>query len=168
MKQGVSSLPWVIVTELVTESGKVVGALGFDFRKGKTIAFLSKAIILANGGGGAFYWRHDNPVRATGDGYALAFHAGCPLRDMEFVQFIPMGLAEPGKPAYLIAPPLADMGRVINSIRGGYSAEISDHRETGGGPFKGFVFPGRLQRGNGRKGGVYRPEVAIGEGLASE
>ncbi len=115
MKKGVSSLPWVMVTELVTESGKVVGALGFDFRKGKTIAFLSKAIILANGGGGALYWRHDNPVRATGDGYALAFHAGCPLRDMEFVQFIPVGLAEPGKPAYLIAPPLADMGRVINS-----------------------------------------------------
>ena len=115
-KQGVSSLPWVIVTELVTESGKVAGALGFDFRKGKTIAFLSKAVILANGGGGALYWRHDNPVRATGDGYALAFHAGCSLRDMEFVQFIPVGLAEPGKPAYLIAPPLADMGRVINSL----------------------------------------------------
>ncbi|MBU1209183.1 MAG: FAD-binding protein [Proteobacteria bacterium] len=116
MKQGVSSLPWVIVTELVTESGKIVGAVGFDFRKGKAIAFLSKAVILASGGGGALYLRHDNPVRATGDGYALAFHAGCPLRDMEFVQFIPVGLAEPGKPALLIAPPLADMGRITNSL----------------------------------------------------
>lgn len=114
-KQGISSMPWVIVLELMTESGKVAGALGFDFRKGKTIAFLSKAIILANGGGGALYSRHDNPVRATGDGYALTFHAGCSLRDMEFVQFIPVGLAEPKRPAHLIAPPLADMGRVINS-----------------------------------------------------
>jgi len=114
-KKGVSSLPWVIVTELATESGKVVGAIGFDFRRGKTIGFQSKAVILANGGGGALYRRHDNPVRATGDGYALGFHAGCHLRDMEFVQFIPVGLAEPGKPAYLVAPALADMGRVINS-----------------------------------------------------
>jgi succinate dehydrogenase/fumarate reductase flavoprotein subunit len=113
---GVSVLPWVMVTELVLESGKAVGALGFDYRKGKPLAFMSKAIILANGGGGALYWRNDNPVRITGDGYALAFHAGLHLRDMEFVQFIPIGLAEPGKPAYLVAASLADMGRVVNSI----------------------------------------------------
>jgi len=115
MKKGISSFPWVMVSELVIESGKAVGALGFDYRKAKTVAFLSKAIILANGGGGALYWRNDNPVRATGDGYVLAFKAGCRLRDMEFVQFIPNGTAEPGKPAHLIAASLVDMGRVINS-----------------------------------------------------
>jgi succinate dehydrogenase/fumarate reductase flavoprotein subunit len=116
MKQGVSSLPWVIVSELVIASGRAVGALGFDMRRGKKIAFQSKAVIMANGGGGALYGRHDNPVRATGDGYALAFHAGCSLRDMEYVQFIPTGLAEPGKPAHLLAARLPDMGKVINSL----------------------------------------------------
>jgi succinate dehydrogenase/fumarate reductase flavoprotein subunit len=114
-KQGVSERPWVVVFDLLIEEGKAVGALGFEFRKGIPIAFLSRATILANGGGGALYQRHDNPVRATGDGYALAFHAHCRLRDMEFVQFLPTGLAEPGKPAYVVAVPLADVGKVINS-----------------------------------------------------
>ena len=115
-KQGISLLAWVMISDLLIEEGRAVGALGFDFQKGKFLAFAAKAIILANGGGGALYQRHDNPVRITGDGYALAFHAGCHLRDMEFVQFIPPGVAEPGKPAILIAPSLCDAGRVINSL----------------------------------------------------
>ena len=115
-KQGISILPWIIVFDLLVEDGKAIGALGFDFRKGELIALKAKAIILANGGGGALYQRHDNPVRTTGDGYALAFHAGCQLRDMEFVQFIPPGLAESGKPAVLIAPSLSDAGKVVNSL----------------------------------------------------
>jgi succinate dehydrogenase/fumarate reductase flavoprotein subunit len=114
-RQGISILPWVMVSDLLIEDGIAAGALGFDFRNGKFLALGTKAIILANGGGGALYQRHDNPVRITGDGYALAFHAGCQLRDMEFVQFIPSGLAEPGKPSILVAPSLCDAGRVINS-----------------------------------------------------
>ena len=114
-KQGISARPWIMIIDVITEEEKAVGALGFNFRSGELVAFRTKAIILANGGGGALYGRHDNPVRTTGDGYALAFHAGCSLRDMEFVQFMPPGLAEPGKPATLIAPALCDVGRVINS-----------------------------------------------------
>jgi succinate dehydrogenase/fumarate reductase flavoprotein subunit len=79
------------------------------------MGFAAKAVILANGGGGALYPRNDNPVRATGDGYALAYHAGCKLRDLEFVQFIPEGLAEPKRPGYLLAPTFADAGLVVNS-----------------------------------------------------
>ncbi|MCX5907746.1 MAG: FAD-dependent oxidoreductase, partial [Deltaproteobacteria bacterium] len=113
--RGISVLPWVIVGELVVQEGRVLGAVGFDFRTGKAVAIQAKAVILANGGGGALYQRNDNPVRITGDGYALAFHAGCHLRDMECVQFLPSGLAEPGKPALLIAPTLCDYGKVVNS-----------------------------------------------------
>lgn len=61
------------------------------------------------------YRRHDNPVRASGDGYALAFHAGCRLRDMEFVQFYPPGLAESGKPPLILGAALSEVGRVVNS-----------------------------------------------------
>jgi fumarate reductase (CoM/CoB) subunit A len=114
-RQGVRSIPWVMISELIIDEGKVVGAFGFDYRSGKEFAFLGKAILLANGGGGALYRRTDNPVRTTGDGYALAYNAGCRVRDMEFVQFIPLGLAEEGKPAHLVAASLPDMGRVINS-----------------------------------------------------
>ncbi len=115
-RHGISEQPWVMVFDLLKEDGKIIGALGFEFRKGIPVAFLSKATILANGGGAALYPRHDNPVRTTGDGYSLAFQAGCQLRDMEFVQFIPSGLAETGKPAYLIAVSLVDVGKVINSL----------------------------------------------------
>jgi fumarate reductase (CoM/CoB) subunit A len=113
--RGVGEKPWVIILDLLRDGEKVVGALGFEFRKGTPVAFLSKATVLANGGGGALYPRNDNPVRTTGDGYALAFEAGCRLRDMEFVQFLPTGLAERGSPAFLIAPSLADTGKVVNS-----------------------------------------------------
>lgn len=115
-RQGVSILPWVMVFDLLIEDGKAGGALAFDFRQGKPMALVSKAVILAAGGGGALYRRHDNPVRTTGDGYALAFLAGCQLRDMEFVQFMPPGLAESGKPVLLIAPSLCDVGKVINAL----------------------------------------------------
>jgi fumarate reductase (CoM/CoB) subunit A len=114
-RQGIRSIPWVMISELIIDGGKVVGAFGFDYRSGKEFTFLGKAILLANGGGGALYRRTDNPVRTTGDGYALAYNAGCQLRDMEFVQFIPLGLAEAGKPSHLVAASLPDMGRVMNS-----------------------------------------------------
>jgi fumarate reductase (CoM/CoB) subunit A len=113
--RGIKNLPWTAVYDLMVEDGKVVGVLGFDFRKGQALAIRSKAVILANGGGGALFSRHDNPVRMTGDGYRLAYECGCRLRDMEFVQFIPTGLAEPGQPGILVAPPLCDHGRVVNS-----------------------------------------------------
>jgi fumarate reductase (CoM/CoB) subunit A len=113
-KQGVSSFPWLTVFELLIEDGKAIGALAFDFRQGKPVALRSKAVVLANGGGGALYRRHDNPVRTSGDGYALAYLAGCRLRDMEFVQFMPSGLAEPGKPVLIIAPTFCDAGQVVN------------------------------------------------------
>jgi fumarate reductase (CoM/CoB) subunit A len=114
-ERGVGEIPWVIIFDLLRDGPKVVGALGYEFRRGMPIAFLSKATVLANGGGGALYPRNDNPVRTTGDGYALAFHAGCRLRDMEFVQFIPIGLAEEGVPPFLLAVSLPDAGKIINS-----------------------------------------------------
>ena len=114
-ERGIAEKPWVIIFDLLAEEGKIKGALGFEFRSGVPIAFLSKATVLANGGGGALYPRNDNPVRTTGDGYALAFQAGCRLRDMEFVQFIPIGLAEEGSPGLLLAVSLPDAGRIVNS-----------------------------------------------------
>ena len=113
--RGVLLHPWVMIFDLIHDGGKIIGALGFNFRTGKQIGFSARAIVLATGGGGALYPKNDNPVRTTGDGYSLAYKAGCTLRDMEFVQFIPIGLAEPGKPANLLAPSLADAGKVLNS-----------------------------------------------------
>jgi len=83
-------------------------------RRGWT-AFTAKALVLATGGGGALYLRHDNPQRMFGEGYVLALDAGATLQDMEFVQFYPLGLAERSFPPFLIPPRLADHGRLYNS-----------------------------------------------------
>jgi len=60
------------------------------------------AVVVATGGGGAIYGRTDNPPRMTGDGYRILAGAGAILEDMEFVQFYPLGVAEPGLPSRLL------------------------------------------------------------------
>ena len=82
--------------------------------KGGWVGLVGRAVVLASGGAGALYRRHDNPQRITGDSYALAFAAGAPLQDLEFVQFYPLCLAEPGLPPLLIPPGATDRGRIIN------------------------------------------------------
>ncbi len=100
------------VTALELQEGGC-GALAFSTMTGKWFPIMAKAIVLATGGAGALYLRHDNPLRILGAGYVLALEAGARLQDMEFVQFYPLGLAEPGHPAFLVHPRLADLGRLV-------------------------------------------------------
>ena len=104
----------MLVTDLLVDEGGL-GILGLDQTSGKWVAFTAKAVVLAAGGAAALYQRHDNPTHMLGDGYRLAFEAGAVLQDMEFVQFYPLCLAEPGSPPLVIPPKLADLGRLINS-----------------------------------------------------
>ncbi len=95
-------------------TGSGLGALAYNIRGGRWLGFHCRALILATGGAGALYARHDNPRSMFGEGYTLALQAGAQLQDMEFVQFYPLGLAEPGLPSFLIPPRLADKGRLYN------------------------------------------------------
>ncbi|WP_084173114.1 L-aspartate oxidase [Phormidium tenue] len=63
----------------------------------------AQATVLATGGGGQVYAQTTNPAASTGDGVAMAWRAGAQLRDLEFVQFHPTSLAEPGAPPFLIS-----------------------------------------------------------------
>jgi succinate dehydrogenase/fumarate reductase flavoprotein subunit len=81
----------------------------------KWMTISAKAIVLATGGAAALFLRHDNPKQIVGEGYRLAFDAGAVLQDMEFVQFYPLGLAQPGRLPLLIPPQLADIGWLYNS-----------------------------------------------------
>ncbi len=90
------------------------GVIAYSTVSGKWLAISAKALILATGGAGALYFRHDNPRRMLGDGYILALEAGAILQDLEFVQFYPVGLAEPKLPPFLIPPGLVDYGRLFN------------------------------------------------------
>lgn len=61
------------------------------------------AVVLATGGGGQVFAQTTNPEVSTGDGVAMAWRAGALLRDLEFVQFHPTALTQPGSPRFLIS-----------------------------------------------------------------
>ncbi len=77
---------------LVVVEGRCVGALGLQFFEGRMIPIQAKAVILATGGYGRIYLKSTNAVINTGSGCFLAYQAGVPLEDMEFVQFHPTSL----------------------------------------------------------------------------
>jgi fumarate reductase flavoprotein subunit len=80
------------VTRLLVEDGRCHGAVAIDLATGKVHAILAKTVILCTGGGGKVFPFTTNANIKTGDGLALAFRAGAPLKDMEFVQYHPTGL----------------------------------------------------------------------------
>jgi len=83
------------VVTLLKDSGRVVGALGYDRERGRFHLFRAKAVVLATGGIGRAFKITSNSWEYTGDGLALAYHAGAALMDMEFVQFHPTGMIWP-------------------------------------------------------------------------
>jgi succinate dehydrogenase/fumarate reductase flavoprotein subunit len=111
--RGVKSLPGFHCLELIIEDDAVAGILGVTAEGPAVIS--APSVILATGGAGAIYLRNDNPMGITGDGYAMALKAGCRLRDMEFVQFYPVGIAEPGIVSNLILPPFPKEARVYDA-----------------------------------------------------
>jgi len=84
------------VTALIVEDGTCRGVLAWDLIHGGVHAIGAKAVILATGGSGRVYLTSTNAVINTGDGMALAYRAGAPLADMEFVQFHPTTLKGTG------------------------------------------------------------------------
>src|SRR5580698_1524543 len=83
------------VLSLLLDSGRVVGACGYDREKGHFQLWQAKAVVLATGGIGRAFKITSNSWEYTGDGLALAYRAGAELQDMEFVQFHPTGLVWP-------------------------------------------------------------------------
>ena len=84
---GVKILDGVHVTKLLTEGNAVVGVTAIKEDGNNLFVILAKSVVLATGGASQIYLRSDNPLGTTGDGYALAYHAGAELIDMEFVTF---------------------------------------------------------------------------------
>ena len=83
-------------TELLVEDGRSIGVAAIEMRSGRMIAFRAKAVILATGGAGRVFPFTTNGAIKTGDGMAMAYRAGVPLKDMEFVQYHPTGLPGTG------------------------------------------------------------------------
>jgi succinate dehydrogenase / fumarate reductase flavoprotein subunit len=93
--QGIDVHMECTILRLLTDGGRVTAALGYDRERGRFRLFRSKAVVLATGGIGRAYSITSNSWEYTGDGHALAYHAGAALQDMEFVQFHPTGMIWP-------------------------------------------------------------------------
>src|SRR5918911_778853 len=80
------------VTKLLVDDGRVQGVVALELMSGKVEAIEARAVILCTGGCGRVFPFTTNANIKTGDGMALAYRAGAPLKDMEFVQYHPTGL----------------------------------------------------------------------------
>jgi len=82
--------------DLLQLDGKCRGVVAMEMRSGRFFQFNSPAVIMATGGGGQVFPFTTNGAVKTGDGMAMAYRAGVPLKDMEFVQYHPTGLPGTG------------------------------------------------------------------------
>ena len=80
------------VTTLLVDDGRCQGVVAIELATGKIVTILAKSVILCTGGCGKVFPFTTNANIKNGDGMALAYRAGVPLKDMEFVQYHPTGL----------------------------------------------------------------------------
>src|SRR5258708_3902189 len=80
------------VTKLLVDNGRVQGVVAIELMSGRIEAITARAVILCTGGCGRVFPFTTNANIKTGDGMALAYRAGAPLKDMEFIQYHPTGL----------------------------------------------------------------------------
>lgn len=97
LKNGIKFYNEWFLLEIVVEKNKLHGLIVQNLRNGAIVPVNTKSVVVATGGFGRIYWnRTTNALNMTGDGTAACFQAGIPLKDPEFVQFHPTGLAGTG------------------------------------------------------------------------
>jgi len=102
-----------LVTNLVVREGRCYGLLAYDLHSGEIISIRAKAVIFATGGYGRVYQKSTNALINLGSGIGMAFRAGVPLKDMEFVQFHPTSLL--GKNILITEGARGEGGYLINN-----------------------------------------------------
>jgi succinate dehydrogenase / fumarate reductase flavoprotein subunit len=86
----------LFITDIVIEDGRFAALIGTHAPSGETVVMQAKALLIASGGAGTLYGFTTYSETVTGDGLAMAYRAGLPLEDMEFLQFHPTGLVPSG------------------------------------------------------------------------
>src|SRR5881409_1120711 len=140
--QGIDVYMEHTILSLLKDGERVVGAFGYDRERGRFRLFRAKSIVLATGGIGRAYKITSNSWEYTGDGLALAYHAGAALMDMEFVQFHPTGMVWPPSVAgILVTEGVRGEGGVLRNKEGrrfmfadipeAYRHQTADNEEEG-------------------------------------
>jgi fumarate reductase flavoprotein subunit len=80
------------VTKILVDDGQARGVVAIELMSGRIATILAKAVIICTGGCGKVFPFTTNANIKNGDGMSLAYRAGVPLKDMEFVQYHPTGL----------------------------------------------------------------------------
>jgi succinate dehydrogenase / fumarate reductase flavoprotein subunit len=92
LKKQVKVYGEALVTKLVVENGKCAGVVVYDLAAGQVLPIRARSVIFATGGYGRVFLRTTNAYINHGSGIGIAYRAGVPLKDMEFVQFHPTSL----------------------------------------------------------------------------
>jgi succinate dehydrogenase / fumarate reductase flavoprotein subunit len=130
------------IVRLLKRDERVVGAFGYDRERGTFRVFKAGAVVLATGGIGRAYKVTSNSWEYTGDGHALAYHAGADLIDMEYVQFHPTGMVwPPSVRGILVTEGVRGEGGVLRNNQGArfmfddipplYRGQTADDEEEG-------------------------------------
>jgi len=108
-----------IKNKTLSEDISCYGAYVLNQKTNKIDTYLATSTVLATGGVGQVYAATTNPKVATGDGIAMAYRAKALVEDMEFVQFHPTSLYQPGiSPAYLISEAVRGFGAYLRNKKG--------------------------------------------------
>ena len=116
---GVSVHMETTVTRLLARDGAVNGAVAYHRHDGRLIVYRAKSVLLATGGLGKMYRVTSNSWESTGDGSALAYHAGAQMMDAEMVQFHPTGMIwPPGVRGILVTEGVRGEGGLLRNSLG--------------------------------------------------
>jgi L-aspartate oxidase len=148
----VETIDHALVTEVIVDDGYARGLRYFD-ADGASRDVHASATLLATGGAGQVFRETTNPGVATGDGIALAFHAGARVADLEFVQFHPTALNLAGAPRFLISEALRGEGARLVNERG--EAFMMRHHPDGDLAPRDVVARGIAQESEQTRGPVY-------------
>jgi len=129
--QNIKILEYHYAVDIITQHhlGKLVkrshndtecyGTYVLDLKTDKVHTFLSKTTLIATGGTGNLYATTTNPIIATGDGIAMVYRAKGVIENMEFIQFHPTSLYNPGeRPSFLITEALRGFGAILKTTDG--------------------------------------------------
>jgi succinate dehydrogenase/fumarate reductase flavoprotein subunit len=114
---GIRFVERAFITKIFTSRDRIAAATGIT-HDGQFLTFVATCIILATGGFAQMYLHNNNAAGMTGDGHALAFELGIPLKDMEFIQFYPTALGTLGRRLFLYEALVFQAGAVMRNAHG--------------------------------------------------